>query len=145
MNKHHLIPKSQLNHPVLKFLLANGGFDIDHADNLLMLPSESKAAQAAGAALDVDGDANHVGKHSKYTQAVKALLDKLQSENDIDEDGNSNISTERANKLRKYGNKGTLPFNCNFSAITGANLGRAMVWWTACPLDQALLLYQTRD
>jgi hypothetical protein len=53
MNKHHLIPKSLESHPVLIFLRANGGFDIDRADNLLMLPSESKAAQAVGAALDV--------------------------------------------------------------------------------------------
>jgi A nuclease family of the HNH/ENDO VII superfamily with conserved AHH len=53
MNKHHLIPKSLESHPVLIFLRANGGFDIDRTDNLLMLPSESKAAQAVGAALDV--------------------------------------------------------------------------------------------
>ncbi len=94
MNKHHLIPKSLEGHPVLIFLRANGGFDIDQADNTLMLPSESKAAQAAGAALDVDGDANHVGKHSKYTKAVRALLDDLQIEQGIRDDG-----TPRPDKL----------------------------------------------
>ena len=85
MNDHHRIPQQFGNHDVIRYLKQHFNFDMDDADNILRLPSTSKAAQAAGAALSTP-DANHVGSHPLYSKVVREFLDQL-GKDYFDQDG----------------------------------------------------------
>ncbi|GHC57517.1 RHS repeat-associated core domain-containing protein [Ulvibacter litoralis] len=67
MENHHVIPKSNINHPAIKA----AGFDVNKPSNLIYLPKEH------GGYGDRSAHKGYSGDHAKYNKAMKAELNEI--------------------------------------------------------------------
>ena len=67
MELHHVIPKSQIDHPAVKA----AGFDVNKPSNLIYLPKEH------GGYGNRSSHKGYSGDHSKYNKSMRAQLDEI--------------------------------------------------------------------